>query len=514
VGIVGVLTVVVAVVGYLREAALAARFGISTTMDAYFAAIFIPNILYLVLIAGTLSPVLIPILLQENPDDDPAKASTTFSVVANFTLLLFLVIVACGTLSARFWLPALFPGFDSSTAHLAVQLIYIIFPALPFLAAAGILTALLNGFHRFWLAAFAPALASLPVIMAAVFLRGDLAIYALGIATALGFFLQWLVLLPGAASLTLRYRPVLDFRHPALKKVLRLGVPLFLYLALANAATVLERNLASRISAGAVSTLTYAFRLFTVPSNFLAAPLAIVAYPAFAREALRERRGDLGEQVSRLFRLLIFIFLPVTVWTILNAVPVTRVLYEHGRFSAADSAITARILALYSIGILPNAVAIVLLRCFFAIEDTVTPLLVEIVDLGFFVTTATFLNRYFGLAGLVTARSVTFVMVMAILVFVLARRGLLKFAGFPGFLFRTAAATLAMGAVSWLTWHFMRPAFQSSGTVLRLAMIIVTVSVSAAVFLGLAALLKLGESRQILTTVTGLVPGMGERGVD
>ena len=195
--------------------------------------------------------------------------------------------------------------------------------------------------------------------------------------------LQCLVLLPGTASLGVRYRPTLDLRHPAIKKVLRLGIPLFLYLAVANAATILERNLASRISAGAVSTLTYALRLFTVPSNFLAAPLAIVAYPAFAREAVREQRGELSAQVSRLFRLLVFVFLPVTVWTILNAVPVTRVLYEHGKFSAADSSITARVLAIYSIGIVPNAVTIVLLRCFFAIEDTITPLLAELVDLGF-----------------------------------------------------------------------------------------------------------------------------------
>jgi len=87
VGIVGVLTVFVAVVGYLREATLAARFGISTTMDAYFAAIFIPNILYMVLIAGTLSTVFIPILMQEKPDENPGKASVTFSVITNFALL-------------------------------------------------------------------------------------------------------------------------------------------------------------------------------------------------------------------------------------------------------------------------------------------------------------------------------------------------------------------------------------------------------------------------------------------
>lgn len=509
---VSVITVIVAIAGSLREATLAGRFGISTTMDAYFAAIFIPNLLYLVLIAGTLSPVFIPILMQENPEDDPGKASITFSVITNFALLVFVVIVSIGTLASRLWLPWLFPGFNSSTAELAVRLVYIVFPALPFLAAAGILTALLNGFHKFWLAAFAPAISSLSVIAAALFLRGERAIYGVAIATALGFLLQCVVLLPGTASLRIRYRPVLNFRHPAIRKLLRLGIPLFLYLAAANFSVLLERNLASRISAGAVSTVTYALRLFTVPSNFLAAPLAIVAYPAFAREAARERRGELAAQVSRLFRLVLFVFLPVTVWTIINAAPVTRILYEHGRFSQADSEITSRILAIYSIGIVPNAVAIVLLRCFFAIEDTVTPLLAELVDLVLFVGAATLLAGRFGIQGLAVARSMTFFIVMAILVFVLARRDLLRYAGLGGFLLRTSAATAALGAASWLSWHFFGPVFDSSGTLLRLGMTCLGLVFSTGIFLAVAALLRLGEARQILGTVLDLIPGRSDRG--
>jgi putative peptidoglycan lipid II flippase len=511
VGIVSAVTVMVAVAGYLREATLAGRFGLSATMDAYFAAIFIPNILYLILIAGTLSPVFIPILIQENPEQDPGKASSTFSVITNFTLLVFVVIVICGTVGARFWLPWLFPGFRPSTAELAVRLVYIVFPALPFLAIAGILTALLNGFHRFVIAALAPAISSIAVIVAALFLHGERAIYAVGAATAVGFLLQCAVLLPATASLNIRYRPILDFRHPSVKKLLRLGIPLFLYLAVANAATVLERNFASRISAGAVSTLTYAFRLFTVPSNFLAAPLAIVAYPGFSREAARERRGELVAKVSRLFRLLLFVFLPVTVWTMLNALAVTRILYEHGRFLPADSWITSRVLAIYGIGIIPNAIAVVLLRCFFAIEDTVTPLLTELLDLGFFVIAATLLTRYFGIEGLAAARGISFLLVFAILTLVLGRRGLLKFTGLGPFLLRVTAATAVMGSAGWLIWRLLQPLFNSGGTMMRMAIICVELLLAAAIYLGITIMLRLGEARQILSAVSGLLPGNSNR---
>ena len=480
-------------------------------MDAYFAAIFIPNILYLVLIAGTLSPIFIPILLQENPETDPHSASITFSVMTNFALLTFVVVVLLGTLGARLWLPWLFPGFSPPTMELAVRLVYIVFPALPFLAAAGIFTAVLNGFHKFLLPASAPAVSSICVIAAALYFHGEWAIYSVAIATALGFVLQCMVLLPGTASLPITYHLTFNFRHPAVSKLLRLGIPLFLYLAVSSFSGVLERNFASRISAGALSTLTYALRLFTMPANFLAAPLAVVAYPAFAREAAREQRGELSGQVSKLFRLVIFVFLPATVWMVLNAPAVTRILYEHGRFSFSDAQITSHILSIYSLGIVPNAIAVVLLRCFFAIEDTMSPLLAEVANLGLFVILAGFLSSRFGITGLVTAKSMTYFFVAGILIFVLARRDLLKVSGIVLFLSRTTAAAAALGIVNWSIWRMAQPMFDSGNVLLKLAITSCGLAISAAIYLGAALLLQLGEARQIIHTVLDLFPGRSGR---
>ncbi|HZU30105.1 MAG TPA: murein biosynthesis integral membrane protein MurJ [Candidatus Angelobacter sp.] len=506
-GIVGILTLIVAGFGYLREASLAARFGVSTTMDAYFGAIFVPNIIYLILISGTLSPIFIPILLQENGDHDLSRASETFSVITSFILLLFLGIVVCGMLAAPLWLPLLFRGFSPSTAEMTIQLVRLLFPAVLFLALAGILTALLNGFHKFALAATAPALSSIAVIIATFVAKGNRAVYVVTLATAIGFVLQALLLIPAAFSLGIRYRPNFNFSHSAIRKLIRLGVPLFLYLLAANATVVVERNLASRISAGSVSILSYALRLFTVPSNLLAAPLAIVAYPGFAREAAREQRGDLANQASRLFRLVVFLFFPVTLWTILNALPVTQLLYEHGHFLASDSFSTSRILAIYSLGILPNAVAIILLRCYFAIEDTVTPLLTEIVNLMCFTIAAGVLSRRFGLDGLAAARAVTFYLVVGVLMIVLARRRLLKLDfDFLGFLVRTVLATAIMGVVDWVLIRELHSLLGVSGTMVRLAGICILLLASTATFLGCARFLKLSQANQITSTVLGLLP--------
>jgi putative peptidoglycan lipid II flippase len=509
VGIVSILTVVVAAFGYFREAALAARFGLSTTMDAYFAAIFVPTIVYMVLIAGTLSPLFIPILLQADESGDRDKLSETFSVVTSFVLLFLIAIVSCAMITAHQWLGLLFPGFSAPTMAVSVRLIYIIFPSVLFVALAGLLTAVLNGFHKFALAAFAPALSSVAVVAAALLARGEKAIDIVGIATAVGFLLQFLLLVPATAYLGIRYRPLLRFKHPAITKLLRVGGPLLLYLVVANGSLFLERNLASRLATGAVSTLTYAMRLFVVPANFLAAPLAIVSYPQFAREAASEGHGDLRSQVSRMFRLVVFLFLPVTVWTIFNALPITRLLYERGQFQRGDSLITSRALMFYGIGILPNAIAVILLRCFYAVQDTVTPLVAEIINLVFYAIVAILLSRYFGVAGLAGARGLSFFLVTAILIFVLWRKKHLLTVGpaFLPFFLRTALACAAMTAVNGISLRLLQSWFDSGKTPLRLAIICVLVAISGSVFLGMARLLKLEEGTHIMATVRQLLPG-------
>lgn len=513
IGIVGILTVTVAIFGYLREAALAAHFGISATMDAYFAAIFIPNILYLVLITGTLSPVFIPILAHESAFEDREQISKTFSNVANFVLLILSFATLICVLTAQYWLPMLFAGFSAETMKVAVHLTYIIFPAVLFLAFSGILTAVLNGFHRFALAAFAPALGSIAVITGVLIAHGEKAIYLAGTATAIGFALQCSMLIPATRSLGIRYHPVLRFDHPAIRKVLKLGIPLFLYLAVANASALVERNLASHLSAGAVATLSYALRLFLVPANFLATPVATVVYPGLAREAARENYGAIRTEMARTLRIVFFLFLPATLWVILNALPITRLLYERGQFHLHDSLTTSRVLAIYATGILPYAATLIALRCLYAIQDTMTPLKAELVDLAYFIVVAKLLTSRYGLAGLAISRATTFFLVAAIILGVLARKlNLLRITGQTvSFLVRTIAASAVMSVTTAVSWHWLQPSFDSGTLTSRVAIVGLQLVLGGASFIGAALALRINESRRVRDMLRSFLPGIVSR---
>jgi putative peptidoglycan lipid II flippase len=383
---------------------------------------------------------------------------------------------------------------------MALSLSYLVLPAIPFLGLSGILTAALNGLHHFKLATFAPALTSLAVIVTILFARGPRAIFLVGLATGIGFVLQFLLLVPRVRALGIRYRPRFRFSDPSIRRLLDLGAPLVGYLALANVSLLIERHLASQLSEGAVSSITYAMRLFTVPANFLAAPIAMVAYPHFAREAAQPGHGELRSELARTLRYVFFLFLPVTAWTLLNALPITRILYEHGHFGWSDSVQVAQVLAIYGIGILPNAATLILLRCCYALQDTVSPLVAESINLAIYWSLAVVLTRHFGINGLASARSVAMVVVPSVLLIALIRHKE-SFAPRSGailFGFRVALATAGMAALTWVTLRALQANAVFSTVRGQIGVVLATLCVGALSFFAFTWLLRLQEGVHLL----------------
>jgi putative peptidoglycan lipid II flippase len=499
VGWVAFLTLAVAALGYVREGAFAARLGASAEMDAYVAAFFMPNALYLVVIAGALAPAFIPIFL-ESATKDKEEAWRVFSAALNLATLGLVALALVGMGTCRWWLPMIFAGFSPHTLELSIKLTYIIFPAVVFLGLAGILGALLNSLDHFVLPAAAPAAYSLMVIPVLFLAKGNRLIYWVAVATAFGLALQLLILLPAVRKRGAHYYPILDFRHPAVIKLVKLGVPLLLYLAAAYGSVGVERYLASRLWPGAVSTVNYAMRLFVLPANLCVAPLSIVLYPSFAREAAHKNQGALPHEITRATRLTIFLALPATVWMMCQAVPVTRFFYERGQFHFQDSLTTARFLTIYSLGILPNALAIIFLRGLYSMQDTLTPLWIEAGSLLFYVSTAPYLTRRFGLSGLASARVVAIFLFTGVLLVVLERRmHLFARAGWLGRQFwKGSASSLVMGVVTWLEFGLLSDCFNRQHLLGRAAVVGLLAISGATVYLAVSYCLRLEEAHSLV----------------
>lgn len=499
VGWVSFWTLVVALLGYVREGAFAARLGASAEMDAYVAAFFMPNVLYLVVISGALAPVFIPIFM-EYAQQDKQGAWHVFSLVVNFVALALITLTVVGVTTARWWLPLIFSGFPPQTLELSLRLTYIIFPVTVFLGLAGLVGALLNSLNHFVWPAASPASYSLLVIPALLLARTEQAIYLVAVAAAIGLALQLFIQIPAARRLGVHYRVAFNFRHPAVLRLLRLGVPLLFYLLVSYASVVMERNLASRLGSGAVSIVNYATKLFVVPTNLLAAPLSIVFYSTFAREASRLNYGELREEILKATRLIIFVVLPVAVWMMVHAKPVTELLYERGQFHRGDSLATAAFLTLYCLGSLPTALATILLRGFYSVQDTLTPLGIETGCFIFYFLAAPPLTSLYGLQGLALARALSFLLVMVALVIILERRiGLFGRVGWlAGHFGKVLIACLGAALVSWLEFGFFEGFFDEQQLLGR-ALVVGLLGISGGmVYLAISLCLRVEEARSVL----------------
>jgi putative peptidoglycan lipid II flippase len=246
-----------------------------------------------------------------------------------------------------------------------------------------------------------------------------------------------------------------------------------------------------------VSIVNYATRLFVLPTNLLAAPLAIVFYPTFAREAARVNCGELRQEILKATRLPIFVVLPATVWMMVHAKPVTRLLYERGQFHLDDSMATAGFLAIYSIGALPNALATLLLRGFYSVRDTLTPLGVETGTFVVYVFAAPFLTNLYGLPGLALARALSFLLVTFALVLLLEKRmRVFASAGWLATHFLKAfVASLLIGMITWLEFRFLGGLFDRHHLLGR-ALVVGLLAVSGGVvYLALSYWMQIEEAR-------------------
>ena len=456
--VVASLTLLSNVFGYMRDAALAAKFGATTVTDAYFAAFFIPNTLYLILLSGSISTAFVPIFIEYLQKDKEDAWHIANSII-NVSFLLLVLIILVGTLTVRYWMGFLFPGYSENTLQLSINLAVILLPMLLFTGLSSLLSAILNSFEHFTIPAVAPLIGNIVVIVVILLSDHLGGIYGVAVGVSIGMLVQLIVHLPLLKQFGIRYRVLFNFKHPAFSRLGKMVIPLTVYLIIAYASLVVERNIASKLPEGTVSALNYAIRLFTLPVVLIAGSISTVVYPRLSFEA---SYGD-GQALSRNLLKAIsgstFFLMPLSFWMFINSVFVVELLFGFGRFSPEDIRLTAVTLSGYTIGMLATGLTRILQRAFYAMQDTITPLRLEIVNLIVYTGLALGLTSLWGAAGLAAARGLSFVILAFAFVVGLSKHRQIPFDTkriFPilgRYLLASSCATAIWSLSLWIDWR-------------------------------------------------------------
>jgi len=498
------------VLGLGRETVKARFFGTLPALSAFEIAAVVPTTLFDLIVGGMVNSSLVPVFSDyaaEERRDELWAVASTFLSVATVVLLVVVLLVELFPAPVVAALGA-FNFTDPVLTRQAISLARLSVPVVLFLSISSILTGLLYALKRFTLPAFTGAMFN-GVIVLAVLLRPD-HIESLVWGMLAGSLLQVAMQLPALRDARLRWR--LDWRHPAIRRIVQLYTPIVAGLVVNQAGVAIGYNLATLSGDRSLTYMRYATTLYQFPQGLVVTALSIAILPTLSEQArgvVTEFRRTLAQGI----RLVLTLILPATAGLFALALPIVTLLFQGGRFTAADSEVTALALRLFLFGLPFAAVDQMLIFASYARKDTLRPALVGVVSIAVYVAVAYYLvvnlDRWWpaawrpgdqpaGLYGLMIADAVKHLTHTLLMLPVLQSQiGGLAGQGVTATTLKSLLASLATGVAAWLTADAAIGLIGFETLVQRLLVVTAAGLVGVAVYAALGRLLNIREARTL-----------------
>lgn len=500
--LVSALTLASRLLGVVREQVFAAVLGAGLYADAFRIGFRIPNLLRDLFAEGALSAAFVPTYARALAEEGRGGAHRLASRL--FTLLAVLLggLVLVGIVWADRLVALIAPGFDQvpGKAEITIRLTRLMLPFLPLVSFAAVAMGMLNAEERYGFPAFSPALFNAVTIVWALglwalgFPPGQVAVgWAIG--TLLGGAAQFLVQVPALRRTGWSYRPDWAPGDPRIRRVASLMTPATVGLAAVQLNIFINSIFASR-EPGAVSWLDYAFRILYLPIGIFGVAVGTIATTGLARRAAAGDMDGLRATLRQALGTLAFLTLPATAGIVALSVPIVRLLYEHGRFTAQDTASTATALVYYAVGLVAYTGVKVLAPAFYALGRPRVPLLASASAVATNVLVNLLLYDRLGFRAVALGTALGS-LVNAGLLLGIFQRGVGGLGGQHGRLARMTLASVLMAPATWLAAGALENGLGSRGLVAQLAVGLLPVALGIALYGLLAWLFRIPEAEAV-----------------
>jgi putative peptidoglycan lipid II flippase len=400
------------ILGLVRETILSHLFGPGVAVDAFNLAIIVPRSLYDLLIGGHVNSALVPVLSAYAARDDRrdlwdlVNALMTLAVITLSALILMVELFAPHIIRA-------FPSSEEATPEViarATDLLRVTAPALLFLSLFAVLSGLLYALRRFTWPAFASTVFNGTIVLVTLVFAGQMGITAAALGWLIGAVVQLLLQTPGLRDAHLRFKLHGILHHPGVRRIGWLYLPVMASLSLD---VLINRpfsyDLALRTGEGSISYMAWATTLLQFPQGLVAIAISVAILPTLSRQAAITTQHTLDDFKTTLgqgLRLAIVLIIPAAVGLFVLAEPVVSLIFEHGKFTAVDTDITALALRLYLIGLPFAAIDLLLVFAFYARQNTITPAVIGLISLIAYMVVAVYLLPWYSFFALMIADSV------------------------------------------------------------------------------------------------------------
>jgi putative peptidoglycan lipid II flippase len=440
------------ILGLVREIVKADLFGAGGNVSALDTAMALPKIIYALVVGGMINSALIPVLSDYTAPERRTELWHLLSLLLSVATIAVSGLVVLGELLTPqlVWLSA--AGLPVADQQLATRLLRVMLPGVLFMSLASVLSGALYALNRFTFPALTAAVFNVALVIVALALGNRWGVYSMAVGLLVGSVLQVLLQLPGLRDA--RFRLLLHLRHPALRRIGRLYLPILAGLAVDKLAELLSYRLASHTGASSPSWMTYSATIIQFPLGLVGTAISIAILPTLSRQANNEQGDRFKATLGQGLRLVVALTVPATVGLWVLSTPIVRLVFEHGDFTSADTLATVAALRFHLLGLTFAAVDQPLIFAFYARKDTWTPALVGVVTVLFYVVMALAPTLFAPLTlnGLILANSLKWAM-HALLMLLLLRRRVGALGGQR--MWKTAVTAVGLSAMMGLAVHFV-----------------------------------------------------------
>ncbi|MFA6378767.1 MAG: murein biosynthesis integral membrane protein MurJ [Candidatus Omnitrophota bacterium] len=487
--------------GFIRDIILAKFLGTSFRADAFFVAFRIPNLFRDIVGEGGMNSSVVPVI-AEYVDKDKKELALFLNTVFVFILMALSVITLLGVFFAPVIVRLIAPGFiaDQEKLLLTIKLTRLMFPYLIFIGLTAYGMGVLFTFRSFVIPAFSPCLLNIAIIISA-FVSTKVScdpVFCLAFGVLVGGVLQLSAHALPIFNKGIRFEMPKTLNHPGVKKVGRLLFPRLFGSAVYQLTVFIDTFCASLsyvVGAGGISEIYYSNRILQFPMAIFGVALANAILPTLSGFSARGNMDDFKRTLVFGLKSMLLVMLPASVFLVLFATPIIRVLFERGAFDAYSTSITSQALLFYALGLFWFSGIKVMVTGFHALQDTVTPAKVAGLCLAINATLNFVLMGPLKVGGIALASSISAGIDFFILFTILSARlkgfgdGLLDHA------MKVFVAALVMGAGCFLLWNFIPIASE-------LIRLIIVVVAAAFLFFQTSFILKIVEAQKLLQWIS------------
>lgn len=376
--------------GVLRDRALAGTFGASDALDAYQAAFIIPDTLFTLFVAGALTAAFVPVYTDLRTRGRTPEASRLAGSLLTLGLLVLLVAGSVAFLLAGPLAATVAPGFPPAKRALLVQLTRLLLLSPLLFFASNLLGGMLVSTRRFFWYGLSPGLYNLGILFGAVVLAPRFGIHGVAVGTLLGAAVHLAVRIFDTRRAGLRPSLTLAPSPPFWKVVVLMG-PRVVGLTAVQAQLWAFTAIASTLGAGAVTVVNFARNFQSFPVSLVGIAIATAVFPLLAESASRGSPGDTRRHLRQSTALALATVVPATLLLFLLRRPLVAFFLGTGAFDTEAVARTAATLGLYTLSIPLESLAHVLARAFYALQNTLLPVLASVLSIGISVAASAYL---------------------------------------------------------------------------------------------------------------------------